>query len=115
MPQDYLTQLTKISRKKAQYQWALSYEIVTVILFVFACATTYMVLIKGSYYRTAIHVVPEMNNESYMGYYSSNSENSEVDSGSDLDIEEEEDNTAPRNDKNLPFCPLNERLQEQQI
>ena len=74
-----------------------------------------MVLIKGSYYRTAIHVVPEMNNESYMGYYSSNSENSEVDSGSDLDIEEEEDNTAPRNDKNLPFCPLNERLQEQQI
>ena len=62
VPKDYLTQLMEISRKKGSYDWALSYEIIVLIFFVFLCASAYMILIKGSYSGTAIHIVPEMNN-----------------------------------------------------
>ena len=109
VPKDYLTQLIEISRKKGTYHWALSYEIVVLILFVFLCASSYMILIKGDYSGTAIHIVPEMNNISYEGYYTSNSEHSEVDSGSDVEVDHDEEPDL-RNDPNLPSCPLNERL-----
>lgn len=47
---------------------------VIIIIFVLVCASAYMILINGAYMGSAIHVIPDLQNESYPEYYTSNSE-----------------------------------------
>jgi hypothetical protein len=67
-----------------------------------------MILIKGAYTGSAVHIVPEMMNESYTGYFSSNSEDESAESELEDELNDEDQNV--NDDVTHPFCPLNDRL-----
>lgn len=52
------------------YNWALSSDVIFVILFVLWCTFTYKAFIQGNYWGFAVHSVSEIQNDSY-SYHSS--------------------------------------------
>ena len=62
------------------YSWALSADVICVILFVLWCTFTYKALIQGNYWGFAVHSVSEINNDSYSYTSSRESQDSDQES-----------------------------------
>ena len=78
MPESQFDKLLKESRKR--YRWAISFDIVLLILFVLLCTASYRSFILGCYDGTFIHCVPEVFDQSYEYNSTESFEESDIDS-----------------------------------